>query len=211
VRGHVPFTPEYVERLAAMVKRWIDRPYQFICLTDHPEHLTGSVTRICVPTPTEKGWWSKMELWNPARGLTGRVLYLDLDSLIVAPLAPIIDYPATFALVPDGGTFQPTKGLQVVKRFNSSVMVFDAGTELPKRLWDRFTPDIPKRLWGDQDAVGEICPDAVAMNAEWFPRISELTTSGSLVIPASAKVVLVKKPKCDVAAQRWPNFREAWA
>ena len=45
VRGHVPFTAEYVTRLAAMVKRWMDRPYQFVCLTDSPESVTNTVQR----------------------------------------------------------------------------------------------------------------------------------------------------------------------
>jgi hypothetical protein len=209
VRGHVPFTAEYVERLAAMVNRWIDRPYQFVCFTDHPEHVTGRVTRILVPTPTEKGWWSKLHIFRRDMGLSGRILYLDLDSLIVGSLDEIIDYPAPFALAPHAGTFNGKGGLAVVKRFNSSVMVFDYGAN--HRLYDDWTPSVAKRLHGDQDWVGEQMPEASAMNLEWFPRISELTMSGSLVIPASAKVVLVKKPKCDVAAQRWPNFREAWA
>jgi hypothetical protein len=208
VRGHVPFTAEYVERLAAMVKRWIDRPYQFVCLTDHPEHVTGSVTRICVPKPIEKGWWSKLELFNPDRGLTGRVLYLDLDTLIVGSLAPIIDYPATFALAPDGGTFQPKNGLKVVKRFNSSVMVWDVNSLMAKRAWDTFAPDVPKRLWGDQDHLGEQCQSASAMPASWFPRLSEI---GAPPFPKDSRVILAKKPKNVEAARLYPWFAEAWA
>jgi hypothetical protein len=207
VRGHVPFTAEYVTRLAAMVKRWMPRPYQFVCLTDSPESVTNTVTRICVPRPVHKGWWSKIELFNPARGLTGRVLYLDLDTLIVGPLVDIIDYPATFALAPDGGTFQPKNGLKVVKGFNSSVMSWDTNSLMARRVWNTFTPDVPRRLWGDQDHIGEQIPHASAMPAEWFPRLSEI---GSPPFPKRAKVILAKKPKNLEAAKRWPWFAEAW-
>jgi hypothetical protein len=207
VRGHVPFTAEYVTRLAAMVKRWMDRPYQFVCLTDSPDSVTDVVTRVCVPRPTEKGWWSKLELFNPERGLSGRILYLDLDVLVVGSLGHIVDYPATFALAPDGGTFQPKNGLKVVKRFNSSVMVWDTNSLMAQRVWNTFTPDVPRRLHGDQDHIGEQIPHASAMPVEWFPRLSEIKDKP---FSKEAKVILCKKPKNVMAATLYPWVREVW-
>jgi hypothetical protein len=207
VHGHVPFTVEYVTRLASMVRRWMDRPYRFVCLCDKPEELPAGIDWVSVPRPTLKGWWSKIELFNPERGLSGRVLYLDLDTLVVASLAPIIDYPAQFALAPDGGTFQPKNGLRVVKRFNSSVMVWDANTELPQRVWQRYAPSVPARLWGDQDFIGETCPEAATMPGDWFPRLSELKDEP---YGQHAKVILAKKPKNIIAAKMYPWVREVW-
>src|SRR5688500_17668854 len=99
VDGHVPFTADYVTRLRAMVARWMDRPYEFVCLTDRPYQIP-TVDTIPVPPPilAIKGWWSKIQLFNPAMPFTGRVLYLDLDTLIVGALAPILDFPSPFAL-----------------------------------------------------------------------------------------------------------------
>lgn len=207
VHGHVPFTKDYVLRLASMVRRWMDRPYRFVCLCDQPGELPHWIERVAVPKPTLKGWWSKLELFNPDRGQVGRVLYLDLDTLIVGPLAPILDYPADFALAPNAGTFQPKNGLQVVKRFNSSVMVWDACASLTERLWNAWTPDVASRLWGDQDWIGEQTPSAAAMPAEWFPRLSEIAAPP---FPAQAKVILAKKPKNADAAKLYPWFEEAW-
>jgi hypothetical protein len=204
VRAQVPFTAEYVSRLRAMVGRHLMRPHRFLCLTDRPELLSG-VETICVPPPRGlKGWWSKIELFTPGL-FSGRVLYLDLDTLVVDRLEPIVDFPASFALIPDAGTFQGKDGLRVVKRFNSSVMVWDAGVN--ERLYTEWTPDVAKRLWGDQDWIGEQMPEARAMPLAWFPRLSECPNG-----PAStAKVILAKKPKNEVAAQQYRWFAEAWA
>jgi hypothetical protein len=207
VKAQVPYTPEYVTRLAGMVSRWMDgRPYRFVCLTDRP-WLLGAVDTIPIAGPGGlKGWWSKVRCFDASLLLEGRVLYLDLDTLIVGPLAPILDYPSPFALVPPGGTFEGKGSLKVVRRFNSSVMVWDAWSN--HRLFDDWTPSVAARLWGDQDWIGEQMPEATVMPAEWFPRISEL---GGSPPSDKAKVVLVKTPKCIEAAQRWPWFNEAWA
>ena len=83
VQGHVPYGVEYVARLASSVRRSLARPYAFVCLTDQPRRVPAGVIPIEVPSPRPlKGWWSKIELFQPGR-FTGRVLFLDLDSLIV--------------------------------------------------------------------------------------------------------------------------------
>ncbi len=206
VHGHVPYSAEYVHRLKAMVTKWMDqRRFQFLCLTDRPWELEAVDTiPIANPRPL-KGWWSKVRCFDSALVLSGRVLYLDLDTLIVGPLAPILDYPSAFALAPAGGSFNGTGQLKTVRRFNSSVMVWDAGANY--RLFDEWTPSVAARLWGDQDWIGEQMPEADTMPAEWFPRISELGTEPP---HAEAKVVLVKTPKNEEAARRWPWFDKAW-
>lgn len=207
VKGQVNYSPEYVERLEMMVRRWmLGKEHSFVCLTDRPWELKA-VDTIPIAGPGKlKGWWSKVRLFDSALMLTGRILYLDLDTLIVGPLGPILDYPSSFALAPTGGTFEGKGNLKVVKRFNSSVMVWDAGVNY--RLFDDWTPSVAARLWGDQDWIGEQFPSAACMPAEWFPRISELGTE-----PPSkeAKVVLVKTPKNEEAAKRWPWFEKAWS
>lgn len=214
VRGHVPFTAEYVVRLEAMVRRFVDREFSFVCLTDKPSMVPAGIQTIRVPSPGElKGWWSKLQVFSPAMGFSGRVLYLDLDSLIVSALAPIIDYPAKFALIPHSGNFQGAPGRAVVKLFNSSVMVWDAGEPATSvnvsDLFRRWTPDVANRLWGDQDWIGEQARTyARPMPLAWFPRLSEIQGPP---FPEGAKVILAKKPKNLEAAKRWPWFAEAWS
>jgi len=227
VRGHVKaFRPEYVIKLANMVKPWMDRPYRFVCLTDYPKMAVRSMDLIQIPSPGKVSrhfhwnypagdkvfaWWSKLELFNPKHGFTGRMLYLDLDTLVVGSLAPILDYPADFALIPDEGLFRGKFGLRVVKRLNSSVMVWDAGCDKATRVWQKYDPGkTPAVLWGDQDHIGEQIPDAATMPREWFPRISALTELRHEPPKPPVKVVLSKWPKNAIAAEWYPWVQRLW-
>ena len=229
VKGHVrdfrECGPLYVQNLASMVRRHMDRPYRFVCLSDYGGRLYGRNLEVVKIPPTATiprqhriprgypagdkvfAWWSKLELFNPAHGFSGRMLYLDLDTLVVDSLAPILDYPADFALVPDEGMFQGKWRRRVVKRFNSSVMVWDAGCARAQKVWVDYTPETPLDLWGDQDAIGQSIPDAAAMPLEWFPRISSLERNAP---KPPVKVVLCKWPKNVVAAQQYPWVKEVW-
>jgi hypothetical protein len=207
VKGHVAFTPLYVERLATMVRRHVDRPVRIVCLTDQPNEMPAGVEPIAVERPYKcKAWWSKCEVWNAKHGWKGRMLYLDLDVLIVKSLRHIIDYPASFALIPHSGNFHGAEGLAVVKRFNSSVMVWDAGTQ--NHLYEAWSRDVTRRLWGDQDWVGERAHDAAVMPREWFPRISEVPQGPPF---GDAKVILVKTPKNTEAERRYEWFGPLWS
>lgn len=206
VRGHVAFSVEYVERLYSMVTRALRVDFEFVCLTDQPKKMPKGVRPIEIRTPRPgcKGWWAKIELFKPGR-FGGRVLYLDLDTLIVGSLDEIIAYPAEFALAPCGApNFKGAEGRKVVKRYNSSVMVWDF--DAVGELYRDWTPLVTTRLWGDQDWIGERCDWASAMPAEWFPRLSTRRDKWG----EAAKVVLCKTPKNADAAAIWPWFDSMW-
>jgi len=206
VTGHVPFTAEYVLRLKSMVARHAPE-HRFVCLTNRAHELPPSVEVVKVAPP--KGmfaWWAKLQLFNRALGLSGRVLYLDLDVLVVGSLLPIVNYPSSLALIPDGApNFKPKGRWTCVKKFNSSVMAFNAGEH--QDLYEQWNQFVAHRLWGDQDWIGERKPEAAAMPIEWFPRLSEVKSG---VWNEEAKVVLCKKPKNSIATIEYPWFREAW-
>lgn len=215
VKGPYPYTADYVVRLERMARRFLQRPFTFVCFTDQPEVFRSPIETIRIPAhvPGCKeaiGYWNKLQLFNSAHGLTGRVLFLDLDVLVVGDLAPLMDYPAAFALVADELALErPTRdrnviGQTIIRRFNASAMAFWA--DAPSVLWSEWTPDITKRLQSDQDWYAERMPDAAAMPMSWFPRLSRVQPPWS----ADAKVVLVKKPKNHHAAAQWPWFNEAW-
>lgn len=207
MQGEYPYTAEYVERLHAMVTRWSDRPFRFVCLTDRPWLFQDPIETIPIVKLAGFAPWSKLELFNPARNWSGRMLYLDLDSLIVAPLASIVDFPAPFAITADpvGRQGRDSFGRAIVRRFNSSVMTWNSGT--PTHLYTAWTPAVSERLSGDQDWIGEQMPEAAMMPRAWFPRLSELQGRP----PASpAKVVLAKVPKNHLAAAQFSWFANLW-
>jgi hypothetical protein len=208
VRGEYPYTADYVTRLRDMVTRWMDRPFRFVCLTDQPEALPD-VETITVEKLAGFAPWTKLELFRPCRQWIGRVLYLDLDSLIVAPLSDLIDTQAVFAITSDPwqrrNRTHDAYGHAIVRRFNSSVMVWDGGTHT--HLYTEWVPDVVNRLSGDQDWIGERLPYAYAWPRDWFPRLSELNGRPPT---GDAKVVLVKVPKNHIAAETYPWFAPLW-
>jgi hypothetical protein len=212
VKGEYPYTVEYVRRLHGMVSRWIDRPFRFVCLTDQPHEMPGCVEPIPIAKlPGCFAYWTKLELFNPARGFSGRMLYLDLDTLIVSPIGPMLDAVSSvpFALTAD--PFKPgmrgidPHGRAIVRRFNSSVMAWNGGEQ--SHLYSNWTPAVANRLSGDQDWIGEQCPDAFGMPRAWFPRLSEVVRPP---FDQDVKIILTKFPKNHVVAKEQPWFEPYW-
>ena len=210
VRGHVPFTSEYVLKLRSMVARHLPQEHRFVCLTDRPSLFrNSSVNTVEVPSPSlgTFAWWRKLNLFDSQieELQSGRCMYLDLDTLIFNSLVPILDFNAGFALAPDDApNFKGKGGRVTVKKFNSSVMVWNGGEQ--NDLYDEFKLSVTNRLWGDQDWIGERKPEAVAMPLAWFPRLSQCPDGPT----HEAKVLLCKKPKNADAARAIPWVKEAW-
>ena len=217
VSGNVPYDADYVHKLRDGVAQNYSGTYRFVCLTDRKQELRSVDAVPIKSVPGIPGWWSKIELFNPAHELQGRVVYLDLDTLVVGDLSPVVDYPSAFALVPDEGDFQGRGNLRVVKKYNSSVMVFDHGPRM-HRLHELWNVNVARRLWGDQDYIGQMLPNEDVMPLKWFPRLSSFyfpssaggTDAMDYFSEHEARVVLSKKPKNREAAQQMTWFRELW-
>jgi hypothetical protein len=215
VSGPYPYTHDYVIRLERMVRKFLPRPFRFVCFTDRPALFRGLLETIHIPhvvpgCPEAIGYWNKLQLFNPHHRLTGRVMFLDLDVLVVNDLTPIADYPASAVFAPDElvterpAIAQNSIGLTILRRFNASAMAWNAGSL--DMLWNDWTPAVTRRLQSDQDWYAERRPDIATMPVSWVPRISRVKPPW----PDAAKVVLVKTPKNHIAAQQWPWFAEAW-
>jgi hypothetical protein len=226
VRGNVDYPIEYVLRLRSMVARHLTAAHTFIVFTDRPSALPEDLRVHAVPIglPADvPGWWAKLRLFDRSvRNTQGAdpfhcrrmALYLDLDSVIVDALDPLIDLfmalPGPMLACPPGGTFPGRNGRRCVRRLNSSVMVFDPHAAAIRALWESFKWPIVDLLWGDQDWIGLNLDDVKAIPGLWVPRISECLGAVDAP-PAGARVVLCKKPKNAAAATRYRWVREAWA
>lgn len=208
-KGKRAYGPDYVEKLRSMVARHLTLPHRFVCMTDRPQDLPG-VACVRIKRPAElKPWWLKLKLFQSKMGWTGRLLYIDLDTLIVGSLDEIATFPAPFALLPDmaprfkGRWDKPH--LKVVHRYNSSVMVLDAGSR--NALWDDFDPAYSARLWSDQDWIGEWMPKEATFPREWFERF---VPGDKPCWTDRTKVVLCIKTKNRSASKSLPWFNEYW-
>lgn len=209
VEANVPFSSEYVIRLKSMVERHAAGPLRFICFTDRPNNLFG-IECIKIDKPVARpGWWSKLELFNPEHEWAlgnEMVTYIDLDVIVLS-----LDFVwrpgfSDLTLIPHEGSFEGRHGLRVIKRYNSSVMRWQAGTY--SDLWTKWSPAIARRLWGDQDWIGEQLDHQPTFPLQWFPRISSI--EGNRAKLDGAKIVLCKRPKNEQAARQWEWVREKW-
>ena len=146
------------------------------------QHLDQSHEFQVITKSDKPGWWSKIDLFRPRR-FEGRVLYLDLDTEIVGSLDDIADYPHPFAISGDWGK----------SRYNSSVMVWDAG--VADHIYNNFTSDVMDRLHGDQDWIGEQMPDATVFPLGWIASYKATVLRRGFVPSASRVVVFHGQPK----------------
>lgn len=198
------YGPEWVVRLRNMVARHLDRPHRFVCLSNVVVPGVETI-RLRQDWP---GWWAKVALFDPAYALGSRVLYLDLDTLIVGDLGGIVDFPADLALAPPAYTFgngSPKGGAGIVDRYQSSVMVWrpPAGRE----AFERFGDEARTRFRGDQDWLGHVLPDQPTLPATWFRKLRHCQDGP----PEGVKVVLSMPWKNDEAAERFEWVRDTWA
>lgn len=212
VKGEYPYTVEYVQRLYEGVSRHLAQPFRFVCLTDRVDEMPAGVEGLHVERlPGCFAFWTKLRMFDASLGWTGRLLALDLDTLIVGPLDPIVDYPATFvaatdSLAPtlDGPPVRGVKGGKMWRpRVQTSVFAWDAG--VGDALWAFWRPEIAAQYYTDQDWIGELYPDLPVLPVSWTPRISQARPPWP-----EAKVVFVKKPKNHLAAAQWPWFNALW-
>lgn len=176
------FGPEYVNRLYGMVRRNLSGPFRFFLLTDDSTGIRPEVT--CLPLPelgcdlpvyaagiwgkgeTRSplfGVWGKVRLWNPDLcGITGDVLFLDLDLVVTGSLDPFFDFDAGGRVVLARSAIKPFR-----RAGQSSVYRFRVGQLAP--LFHRFQADpqaVANRHKMEQDYLTEEAPGGVA----FWPR-----------------------------------------
>lgn len=141
------YGPEYVNRLASMVARHTTLPHRFLCLTDDPRGLDCDTADIGTDLP---GWWAKLILFKPHPKLEGhRVVFLDLDTVIVDNIDFLLEYDGPFAILRD---FYWPKG------YGSAIMSIAPG--FGQQVWDQFQPEYVGRYPGDQDWIRRLIPHA---------------------------------------------------
>lgn len=143
----------YVERLYNMLSRNLPQGIRFHVYTEHdrsvPPHMIKHILDDWGIGGPKRSWWYKMQLFD-ARHHVGKLLYFDLDTMIVNDLRWITELSTEhFWTIRDFRYLQNTR----THTINSSVMWFDTGRF--SWIWDKFqqTPvaDTVKRFPGDQD------------------------------------------------------------
>ncbi len=93
VKWGTAYGADYVNRLYGMLRRHVTGDFRLVCLTDNKEGIRPEVDAYDLPElgcewpKKSMGKWRKLVMWGsdlgPTTGLSGPVLFIDLDSVIV--------------------------------------------------------------------------------------------------------------------------------
>jgi len=191
------YGPEYVNRLAAMVARNTTKPYEFVCLTDFPMGLDCPFKPIGTDLP---GWWAKLVLFKPHPALAGRrVLFLDLDTVIVGNMDFLLDYEGPFAILRD---FYRPDG------YGSAVMSIAPG--FGSSIWRDYTAGQWGRWWGDQAWI-EACVLGADRWQDLYPdKIVSFKVHCLTGVPAHAAIVCYHGEPRPHDMAHLPWMQEHW-
>jgi hypothetical protein len=207
------FPVEYVNRLYRGVMRNVARPTRFVAFTDDAAGLDPGIEPREIPamrlpaTGLGGSPWRKLALWSRDIQLSGDLLFLDLDVVVVGSLDAFFDFePGKLAIIRDWGAKDSG---------NSSVMRLPAGGA--PHLVDRFEADPleKRRLYSNEQVYltresgldiafwpEAWCPGFKAMMLPRFP----VNHVKSVNIPPGARVVVFTgHPRPHEAARgEWP-------
>lgn len=136
VRIGTKYGAEYVERLRDGVVRYLSQPHHFVCLTDRVSDLPTSIDVQPIAIPDNyAGWWGKMVLFERSWRLGQKVIYFDLDTVIIGDLSPLADIAAPLAVCANFTQLAGHSGWPC--RYGSCVMVI--GPEFDNAMWNWFS------------------------------------------------------------------------
>ena len=148
------FSLDYVYNLKAMVERNTTKEHRFVCFSD--KEIDG-IDTIILPEGM-KGWWNKLYLFHPDNGLSGNILYLDLDTVIVNNIDWLLEWDGNFMGIEDlGASNSHEPNLKGVMQ--SGVMYFKH--ERNKKIWKHYTKnkvEIEHTIRGDGEYLNEVLP-----------------------------------------------------
>jgi hypothetical protein len=208
------YGPDYVNRLASMVRRHTRRTTRFLCFTDDPTGILSDIATAPLPPialPAAMTWstWRKLSVWQyPLVDVSGDVLFLDLDLVVSGPLDDFFDFEAGRYAAIRNWT-QPGERIG-----NTSVFRFRAGRDT--HIFDGFVRDpaaVMRRWRTEQHYISDSIGDMAFWPESWCVSFKHTLLPPwplNFVLPpklprAARIVAFTGKPKPDEAlAGRWP-------
>lgn len=212
------YSSDYVNYLWSMISRNTKRNTQLICYTDNPVGVVPDVKcyplpEISLPKRIENKPWRKISLWRPElTGLSGDVLFVDLDVVITGSIDDFFDYEpnSTFCVIENWSQPGSKIGNTSVYRFRVGAhpYLFNDLVNDP----DRILASFPNSQTYISRSIREMryWPQSwcVSFKHSLLPRWP-LNFFKSAPLPPNTKVVcFTGKPDPDEARDgRWPS---AW-
>lgn len=190
----------YVNALYAGCNTHATRPIDFVCFTDDAAGLDKEIEPRILPSRFV-GWWNKLALFHKSAFDPGeRVVYFDLDTLVIGNIDPLLAYDGQFAALRD---FYRPSGI------GSGIMAWRAGDY--GRIYDEWAfAGHPSHRLGDQGVIEAAVPEAVRLQDVFPGLITSFKTDCAFgYAPAGAALICFHgEPKPDNCAAAW--VRKEW-
>lgn len=198
---------QYVNTLLDMVKRNMPgtTPFEFYCLTDDAAGLDQRIEVLPLPAGLE-GWYGKLYLFK--RGLFpdgARVVFFDLDTVIVGRLDEIVSYRGRFATLDD---------FYFPERIGPAVMLWEAG-DYAASIWEEWVAQgEPRNQLGDLWWLNNLDQGRFAKRADKLQKLFpgafvSFKRDCKPLPPAGARVVCFHgQPRPHAADVAW--VEETW-
>ena len=204
VKHGTKYSPDYVNKLRAMVKRNLTLPHRFICFTEDSTGLDPDIEVLPLPNEKIDGWWFKLFLFqNPLYDLTGKTLYLDLDVVIVDNIDCFLTYSDNFCIIQDWNS-RPERNRMF---YNSSIFSFEIG-KYP-HVWNNFITEAEKHMketrGGDQIWITNQIPKATIWPSNWCLSYKKDCQNG---LPENSKIIIFHGRPNPHEAHEWQQIKK---
>ena len=122
------YGPDYVNVLYSACREYITGDFRFVCLTDDVTGIREEVETFPIPDMglSEYDWksgaWAKLSVFSAdLYGLSGRALFVDLDTVLCGPMDPLFEVPGDIVVIdssenwrdPDAGATPPCNDVRL--------------------------------------------------------------------------------------------------
>ena len=128
------YDAEYVNKLYRGVCRNLALPFEFTCFTENSIGIDPYIKIEPLPFNRITSWWQKLYLFSPHVPLSGRVFYIDLDTLITGNIDDIASVDTGFVVLRDF-FFRVAQGVNT-HSMGSGLMSWDVGKH--QQIWNNF-------------------------------------------------------------------------
>lgn len=215
------FSSKWVRILFNMVYRNLpDDAFQFFCLTNVPEEFENDKYIQAIPLEHNwRGWWSKIELFKP--GLfpdNSRVLYLDLDSIVLKNLNPLFELDSDFIMMESKlkGTQERYDKFEnrikiTIYKWSSTTMLWSPSVGYP--IYNDFNYEKDSyHFRGDQDWINYKMENVTTFPKNWVGKLRDcegLKPHKDMIVVAPLSTKILPK-KNESAAEKFEWAKKAW-
>jgi hypothetical protein len=130
---------EYAIKLRNSVARNLTLEHKFFCIADELNQAKLTDSDLCVlkmDNPSRLGIIPKLAVYNPAYGFEGRIVVMDLDTLVLGSLDDMFSYSGEFCV---RKAYLPKIGRKF-SMIGGDLLAFPAGFG-EREIWDKLISD----------------------------------------------------------------------